>query len=351
MLSLGTQILDLQIGPEIGKGAFGEIYSCINKKSGIFWAMKTENLNSRRKTLQFEYEILMQIQSAPYFPRLGVCGQGSSFTFYTMELLGPAISQVLKILPNHKYTLSTSIRAVYHILKAIESFHNFGFIHRDIKPGNILTREGTECPICLIDFGLTHIYIDPKTKKLLPPREKIGFRGTKIYASLNAHKGKDLSRNDDVISWFYMSVEIITGFLPWRKKEDKQEIMKMKMEFDVEKIIGPEVPEMVTIWNMIKDLKFMETPPYQMIYDLLINVMERNNIKFDDPYDWNASIHGFRNMIAKSLDNQPTKQSIPSIVIESPDRQSTDMSTPLLPRITTDTPFTHTGDHICCSCC
>ena len=179
-----------------------------------------------------------------------------------MELLGPSLSTILKLIPGGKFSFSTAIRASYHILKCIEALHIFGYIHRDLKPGNILTREGTEYPLCLIDFGLSRMYINPTTGKHLPNRDKVGFRGTRAYASINAHNLRDLSRRDDLISWFYIIYEFIIEPLPWRKVENKVQILTKKENFDVASKVSPVAPELFEIWRSINSLKFEDTPCY-----------------------------------------------------------------------------------------
>ena len=55
------------------------------------------------------------------------------------------------------------------------------------------------------------------------------------YASINAHKGKDLSRRDDMWCLFYMILEMLGAMLPWhhllknKTPESKQKIFKMKL--------------------------------------------------------------------------------------------------------------------------
>jgi tau tubulin kinase len=63
-----------------------------------------------------------------------------------------------------------------------------------------------------------------KSLFLPQPRPVAGFRGTVRYASVNAHKNKEMGRHDDLWSLFYMLVEFMVGQLPWRKIKDKVSI-------------------------------------------------------------------------------------------------------------------------------
>ena len=40
--------------------------------------------------------------------------------------------------------------------------------------------------------------------------------GTALFASINAHKGSELSRRDDIESLVYTLIYLITGTLPWK---------------------------------------------------------------------------------------------------------------------------------------
>ncbi|OHT12466.1 CK1 family protein kinase [Tritrichomonas foetus] len=345
-LEQGCQILDYLIGPKIGRGAFGEIYSAIDTRTGIIWALKTESNDAHRKTLNFEFKILAQVQSSASFPRLGVYGRSESFSFISEELLGPSLSHILKKIPGQRFSLSTAIRASYHILKCIESFHVFGFVHRDIKPGNILTREGTENPLCLIDFGLARVYVNPQTGQHLPARHRVGFRGTRAYASRNAHMSLDLSRRDDLISWFYLTYEFAVEQLPWRGEQDKRLILEMKENFNIGTKVSPVAPELFEVWRHINSLSFTDTPNYQHIYQCLMRICRNNGFKLDDPFDWSDFLHEHRNIIARAIEHlQPSKT--PPIRIRDDNIEQRLLG----PNLQLKSPFSHISETETCGCC
>lgn len=347
VLCPGARVLDFLLGPRIGKGAFGEIWCAMDLKTGIIWAIKTESRTAHRRTLEFEYQILTQVQSSPHFPRLGIYGRSSSFFFMSEEFLGPSLSLILKQRPSHKFSLSTAVRASYHILKCIEAFHVFGFVHRDIKPGNILTREGTENPLCLIDFGLSRVYVNANTGQHLPPRHRCGFRGTRAYASRNAHLSKDLSRRDDMISWFYLTFELMIEPLPWRGVSDKARILAMKERFDVGAKVSPIAPELFEVWRHIKGLEFTDTPDYAHVYECLLRVCTRSGFKMDDPFDWADLLHEGMNDIVQALERLKVRQVAKVESVES--AEITDRL--LAPRITVPSPFSHLSESEQCGCC
>jgi len=75
----------------------------------------------------------------------------------------------------------------------------------------------------MLDFGLARQFTTG-TGEVRPPRAAAGFRGTVRYASVNAHKNKEMGRHDDLWSLFYMLVEFVNGQLPWRKIKDKEQV-------------------------------------------------------------------------------------------------------------------------------
>jgi serine/threonine protein kinase len=218
-----------------------------------------------------------------------------------MELVGPSLASVLKRSPSHKLSLSTALRTARHTLRALEALHSRGFIHRDLKPANILIRLASgkgRPPICLIDFGLARIYRDQRTHEHERPRRRTGFRGTKTYASVNAHALSDLSRRDDLASWFYVFLDMVLGTLPWKGVAAHDDVAVMKSNFDVREAVQDVAPRLFDAWQMIAGLSFESEPDYALVSSILDDVCNENGVREEDQYDWGEFAAQYRGTLA-----------------------------------------------------
>jgi len=118
--------------------------------------------------------------------------------------------------------------------------HQCGFIHRDIKPQNIvlgLEKKQASNKIYLIDFGLASQYLNENGQHIKPTKNYNSVVGTALFASINAHQGCEISRKDDIESLMYTLIYLLIGTLPWKnicigKKKERHNVMKiMKEEF------------------------------------------------------------------------------------------------------------------------
>lgn len=140
----------------IGKGAFGEVKLVQKKQDGRVYAMKslvkTEMLKKDQLAhVRAERDILAESDSS-WVVKLFTTFQDSNFLYMLMEFLPGGDLMTMLI----KYEIfSEDITRFYiaEIVLAIEAVHKLGYIHRDIKPDNILLDRGGH--VKLTDFGLS----------------------------------------------------------------------------------------------------------------------------------------------------------------------------------------------------
>ena len=143
-LSRGVVVYEWRVEAYLGRGLSAEVYRVTNTRFGHEGALKLLVDGSRglRERFIAESDALRFLRIAA-LPRFMGSGELEGAPYYVMEYLQP--------LPEPMPRAEVA-RFVNRLAKAVQALHDAGYIHRDLKPRNILRRAGGE-PV-LIDLGL-----------------------------------------------------------------------------------------------------------------------------------------------------------------------------------------------------
>ncbi|OHT02150.1 hypothetical protein TRFO_30853 [Tritrichomonas foetus] len=148
----------------IGRGAFGDVWLVRDKEDNNFYAMKMlrkSELIAKKQVINTLSERDIMASDNPWSVQLIYSFQDSTYLYFVMEYLPGG--DLMNLLIKRGFLSEEESRFILaETLLAIQNVHQSGFIHRDVKPDNILiTRTGH---IKLTDFGLsakTERYADP----------------------------------------------------------------------------------------------------------------------------------------------------------------------------------------------
>lgn len=197
----------------IGKGAFGEVRLVQKRDTGKIYAMKTLlKLEMYKKDqlahVKAERDVLAGSDS-PWVVLLYYSFQDSVNLYLIMEFL-PGGDLMTMLIRWQIFTEDITRFYMAECVLAIEAIHKLGFIHRDVKPDNILI--DIRGHIKLSDFGLStgfHKTHDSNYYKKLLEKENQGN-------TLNV-PGKHAQRNSIMVDAIHLTMSSRQQMQTWRK--------------------------------------------------------------------------------------------------------------------------------------
>ena len=143
-LSPGAFVGDWKVVAFVGAGLSAEVYRVRNVRYGHDGALKLLVDGSRGLKERFMCEAdALRFLSLTALPRFMGSGTHEGAPYYVMEYLQPLPEPMPR---------SDVPWFMNRVAKAVQMLHEAGYIHRDLKPGNVLLRRNGE-PV-LIDLGL-----------------------------------------------------------------------------------------------------------------------------------------------------------------------------------------------------
>ncbi|MFM7450034.1 MAG: serine/threonine protein kinase [Leptolyngbyaceae cyanobacterium] len=143
----------------LGWGGFGVTYKAMHHLLNQVVVIKTLNESLRSEPDFADYQRKFQDEARrlalcihPNIVRVSDFFVEAGLAYMVMDYIpGPTLDQV--VLPDRPLPETVAIDYICQIGDALQTVHRNGLLHRDVKPQNIILREGTQ-EVVLIDFGI-----------------------------------------------------------------------------------------------------------------------------------------------------------------------------------------------------
>ncbi|XP_064210250.1 citron rho-interacting kinase isoform X2 [Anguilla rostrata] len=157
-----SELRELQPGPRdfdlrgvVGRGRFAEVQVVKERATGDIYAMKIMNktcLRSMDNMASYEEERgILSLNSSPWIPQLQHAFQDKDNIYLVMEYMPGG--DLMALMNRYEEHFDEAMAQFYlaELVQAIHTVHQMGYVHRDVKPENVLIdRTGH---IKLADFG------------------------------------------------------------------------------------------------------------------------------------------------------------------------------------------------------
>jgi eukaryotic-like serine/threonine-protein kinase len=232
--SLSGQLLDsrYQVLKKLGEGGMSYVYLAQEVATGQEVAIKvlSPKVASEKSSvarLRREAGLAMRLDH-PNVCRIMRLGESEDRLIYLVMpfLKGEPLSD--REVQTGPMEISAGIAILRQVCAGLHHAHELQIIHRDLKPENIMlvTEDGRPERAVVMDFGLA------KERRAGPELERLTATGivlgTPEFMSPEQLRGKDLDGRSDVYSLALITVEMLTGSLPFVGKS-QQEVMMARL--------------------------------------------------------------------------------------------------------------------------
>jgi len=219
------QIPGYNLIKKLGHGGMADVYLGVQEKLARPVAIKVMDPLLLRDE-QFAKRFLKEAQTAAQLAHPNIITihdvgdietPEGHYHYIVMEYLEESLSERLK-----KYRClppKEALDIINKIAGALDYAHKKGFIHRDIKPDNIMFRSNGS--VVLVDFGIARA-VDSNTQLT-----QVGTSiGTPHYMSPEQCKGEKIDGRSDIYSLGVQLYEMLTGEVPYKAENTTGIIIK-----------------------------------------------------------------------------------------------------------------------------
>ncbi len=207
---LGDRIAgDLTVIGHLAPGRLGHLYQVWSAREwcGLTCKILAPGLKGDRMAvaaLRREARILRKLHHPNIIRSFGE-GEHEGLPFLLMEYVeGPALFDQLEKRPDRRFGVVDAVRTAINIGAGLYHLHRHGWLHLDLKPANLLLRDGV--PV-LLDFDAA--------RPIDPERRPSGRLGTAPYMAPEQVLREPLGPTADVYGLGALLYELLTGRWPF----------------------------------------------------------------------------------------------------------------------------------------
>ena len=250
-LEAGTRLGHYRIIALLGRGGMADVYRAEDERLGREVALKAvppEFARDPERVERFEREVRAAARlTHPNIVTVYEFGQGAGQHFYTMALM-PGGDLKARVRAHPDGMPPQEARAVAAAMaRALDYAHRQGFVHRDVKPENILF--GADGAPQLTDFGIA---------RAMSSGARMTATGMSIgsphYMSPEQARGKEVDGRSDLYSLGVVLYEMLTGRVPF----DAADTFAVGLSHINDPV--PELPRERAAWQPVVDRLLAKSP-------------------------------------------------------------------------------------------
>ena len=205
----------------IGGGGMADVFQASDEQLGVDVAIKL--LKPRMASDELRARMVQEAQAAAQVRHSNVVrvfgtGKLDRTAYIAMEqLAGPNLEQYVREYRDQRIPWKEALELLLPALDGLHAIHERGYIHRDIKPGNILVTREPGCPpqAIIIDLGLVKPDRALRNAESPPTTEAGRMLCTPGYTSPEQAAGNRVDRRSDVYSMAITLYRVLAGRLPF----------------------------------------------------------------------------------------------------------------------------------------
>ncbi|MCB9878243.1 MAG: serine/threonine protein kinase [Planctomycetes bacterium] len=215
-----------ELGELIGEGGVGRVFAARDKTDGSEVALKVLKPQLATDPVQTERfvreaRLLMGLSHPHLVKGLRVAKEGDTIFFAMERLPGDCLQDVIGAGEDGRLDEETALQVTVEVAAALDALHAAGYVHRDVKPGNILWSE--ERGAVLIDLGFA-VGGDAATGGETTA-------GTVHYIAPEQARGDGkLDVRADIYSLGATLYHLVTGSLPFEGRTSEEVLAKQVLE-------------------------------------------------------------------------------------------------------------------------